>query len=314
MSLPADYLSYPMRRYGMDHDWYRWRSHPATTSAVWPNGAKVAVWICVSIEFFPLNPSGKPLRAPGSMVTPYPDLRHYTTRDYGNRVAVHRLLRLFRELGITASFAVNSAVAVRYPYLIGELVSAGHEIIAHGVDMDRLHHEGLGPQEESALIDESLTTLESLSGRRPSGWLSPARLESSRTPALLAARGLSYFCDFANDELPYDFMTESGPLIAMPLSHELSDRQLLIDYHHSDDEYVEQVLAQYDRLLLETDAGGCRALSLPLTPYITGLPYRIGALRRLLDALRQRPGAWFATGDALLDAWVACTKENRRSR
>jgi allantoinase len=180
------------------------------------------------------------------MVTPYPDLRHYTTRDYGNRVGVYRLLRLFRDLGVQTSFAVNAAVAERYPQLVEDVLAGQHELIAHGVDMDRLHHGGLSDADEGALIDQSLAALQRLSGRRPRGWLSPARSESAQTPQLLAERGVEYLCDFVNDELPYPFRTTAGELTAMPLSFELSDRQILIDYHHSEDEYAQQVLDQFE--------------------------------------------------------------------
>jgi len=312
MTLPDDYLVYPKRRYGMDHDWYDWRGQPDLPPIAWPNGAAVAVWLCVVLEFFPLNPDGKPFRAPGSMVTPYPDLRHYTTRDYGNRVAVYRLLRLFSDLNINASFAVNSAVAERYPSLLHEIIAGGHEVIAHGIDMDRLHHEGLSCQEEGDLIYSALSVLESFTGARPQGWLSPARLESTRTPALLAARGIQYFCDFANDEMPYEFRTESGNLTAMPFSHELSDRQILIDNHHSEDEYVEQIVDSFDRLLQESQSAGRRVLSLPLTPYIVGLPYRIAAIRRVLTVLRERSKVWFTGADALHAAWMAHNPRNSR--
>jgi hypothetical protein len=45
-------------------------------------------------------------------------------------------------------------------------------------------------------------------------------------------------------------------------------------------------------------------LSLHITPYIMGLPYRIGAFEALLAALKAR-GAWFATGGAIVDVWDA---------
>ncbi len=63
------------------------------------------------LEFFPLNPSGVPFKHPGAMATPYPDLRHYTVRDYGNRVGVYRILESLGD--IQAGFAVNAAVAER---------------------------------------------------------------------------------------------------------------------------------------------------------------------------------------------------------
>ncbi|MCC7198944.1 MAG: polysaccharide deacetylase, partial [Gammaproteobacteria bacterium] len=60
MTLPSDYLEYPRRRYDMDNDWYRWRPHFAIPAQPWPNGARVALWLSTSLEFFPLNPTGKP--------------------------------------------------------------------------------------------------------------------------------------------------------------------------------------------------------------------------------------------------------------
>jgi allantoinase len=123
---------------------------------VWPHQAKVALMITIPVEFFPLNPVGKPFKAPGSMVTAYPDFRHYTTRDYGNRVGIFRLLKVLDEFNLKANFAVNSEVASRYPALIEEILKNGHEIIAHGVDMDELHYGGMDSAHEAYLVEKSL--------------------------------------------------------------------------------------------------------------------------------------------------------------
>ena len=45
------------------------------------------------------RPTRKPVKLPGSMTMPYPDLRHYTLRDYGNRVGAFRLLDRFADAG-----------------------------------------------------------------------------------------------------------------------------------------------------------------------------------------------------------------------
>ena len=42
MTLPQDYLEYPLRRHGMDHDWYPWRNHFSIPAHAWPNGARLA--------------------------------------------------------------------------------------------------------------------------------------------------------------------------------------------------------------------------------------------------------------------------------
>ena len=86
MSLDPSYLKYEKRRYGMDHDRYDWSMLGNRNPVTWPGGARLAVWINVAVQFFPLNQSGKPFAPPGGMSTAYPDLRHFTLREYGNRI------------------------------------------------------------------------------------------------------------------------------------------------------------------------------------------------------------------------------------
>ncbi len=269
----------------------------------WPGGGTVAVWVCVSLEWFPLTPSDTPFRAPGHMVTPYPDYRHYTSRDYGTRLGVYRLLDALAGAGVVASFATNAAVAERCPALIADLVDAGHEIIAHSTDMNGTIATGLPIADERALIAASLDTLERVAGARPRGWLSIARSQSWHTPDLLREAGLLYCCDWVNDELPYRF---ANGLIDLPLNHELSDRQVVAVQQQSADSYAEQMRDAFDWLAGEArTSGGGRMLPLHLTPYIMGLPYRIGALEELLADLAGRPEAWFARGDRIVDEWAA---------
>ncbi|MEP3759842.1 MAG: polysaccharide deacetylase family protein, partial [Marinomonas sp.] len=134
-NLPDSYTQYPKRREGYDHDLYEWSNIHTRAPFQWPDGKRVAVWLCVSLEWFPITPDG-PFKAPGHMVTPYPDYRHYTARDYGNRVGVFRMLDAFETAGVTASFAANAAIAERYPELIEAIQAEGHEIIAHSTDMN----------------------------------------------------------------------------------------------------------------------------------------------------------------------------------
>ena len=49
------------------------------------------VWVSFDIDG--LDPSlcpGTGTPVPGGMTMPYPDLRHYSLRDYGNRVGIYR--------------------------------------------------------------------------------------------------------------------------------------------------------------------------------------------------------------------------------
>lgn len=300
LTLEPAYLEYPGRRRGYDHDLYPWSSLQDRRPVHWPGGAPVAVWVCVSLEYFPMVPADTPFRAPGHMQTPYPDYRHYTARDYGTRVGIYRLLDALAAAGATASMATNSAIADHAPPLLADLVAAGHEIIAHSTDMNGTIASRLAEEEERALIAESLDRLERATGTRPQGWLSIARSQSWDTPRLLQQAGVRYCCDWVNDELPWRF---ANGLINLPLNHELSDRQVISVQQNSADSYAEQLLDAFDWLANEArEQGGGRMLPIHLTPYISGLPYRIGAIEHLLAGLQAR-GAWFATGAEILDAW-----------
>ncbi len=299
MALEQSYLEYPKRRYGMDNDFYEWSNMFARKPIKWSNGAKIAVWIVTSLEFFPLNPSGVPFKAPGSMVTPYPDYRHYTTRDYGNRVGVFRIMKSLEKFGLRGSYAVNSRVAERYPFLIEEINRRNGEIIAHGVDMDTLHYGGQDVKIEREQVRESLTKLREISGQKVLGWLSPAKSESMNTLQLIENEGVEYVCDWVNDDLPYKMKV--GNLHSMPLSTELSDRQIITDYKHSEAEYAVQIKDAFDCLYGETERFGGRVLALSLNPYIIGLPYRIKALEEVLKYITSHEGVWSASGEEILN-------------
>jgi hypothetical protein len=302
MTLDPAYLDYPYRRLGYDHDLYSWSALHERAPVQWPDGKSVALWVCVSLEWFPITPSDTPFRAPGHMQTAYPDYRHYTARDYGNRVGVYRLLDAFAKAGVRASFATNAAIATRYPALVRDIVAAGHEIIAHSTDMNGTIASGMPEEAERALIAASLDGLEAATGTRPAGWLSIARSQSWNSAQLLHEAGVRYCCDWVNDELPYRF---NNGLINLPLNHELSDRQIITVQQQSADSYVISMRDAFDWLAGEAARFGGRMLPLHITPYIIGLPYRIVAFEALLADLSARGECWSATGGEIVAAWEA---------
>ncbi|MFV8819349.1 polysaccharide deacetylase family protein [Haliea sp. E17] len=306
MSLDREHLEYPMRRYGMDHDRYQWSMLSERPPIRWPDGKPLALWVNVCLQFFPLNQQGKPFPVPGGMTMPYPDLRHFTLRDYGNRVGIYRILRALDQYGVRASFAVNSALAERAPQLLRTLAARGDEFVAHGVHMDALHYGGQAEAEERELVARCLDTLRKASGQAVTGWLSPARNESERTPELLREHGIEYFCDWVNDDMPYPFHTAGGDLWAMPLSTELEDRFVLMNNLHSEQSWLEQVSDACDFLLQEAqDSGSGRILALNIHPWLLGQPHRIGKLEQALQRITGKAGVWSAPPGEILAAFSA---------
>jgi allantoinase len=303
MSLSKEHFEFPLRRYGMDHDRYDWSMLPARKPVQWPNGARVALWVVPALEWFPLDMKGVPFKPPGAMQTAYPDLRHYTLRDYGNRVGIFRIMQALDAHGIRASVAINAAVALRYPSLMRECTQRGWEVIANGQDMDHLHHAALPIDDERKLIKHTLDVLRKASGQAVRGWLSPAKSESAATLDLLGDAGLDYVCDWVNDDMPYAMRTSSGAFHAMPHPIDIDDTTILVQNHHSEDDFRDQLCDQFDVLYRESATQGGRVMAVSLHPWVIGQPYRIGALEEALRHIMGHTGVWAATGAEILDAW-----------
>jgi allantoinase len=303
MSLPKDYLDYPLRRYGMDHERYDWSMLPQRAGVAWPGGARIALWVVPALEWFPLDMKGQPFKPPGAMQTAYPDFRHYTLRDYGNRVGIYRIMQALERHGIRATAAVNAAVAVRYPHLIQACRKRGWEIMAKGLDMDHLHHGGLSADEERQWIGQAMTILRQATGGAVRGWLSPAKSESFQTLDLLAEAGLDYVCDWVNDDMPYAMRTSHGPLHAMPHPIDIDDHTILVQNHHTEDDFRDALIDQFDLLYREATPDNGRVMAIALHPWVIGQPYRIGALEQALAHIMSHTGVWAATGSEILDAW-----------
>lgn len=301
MALPEDYLEYPKRAYGMDQGLYPWRPSADRPRIEWPGGRALAVMVVVPIEHHGLTPPGKPFKHPGAMVTPYPDLRHYTTRDYGNRVGVFRILDALKAAGLKATVPVNAGQLERLKPLIEAVVADGHEIAAYGLSTEHIHWGGLERETEVAWIAEVRARFDA-AGLKPRAWLSPARQQSFNTLEMIAAAGFDVCLDWEQDEVPVVMTTPAGEVSAVPLSNELDDRFLLIDKRHAEDVWAHQIVEASEYLKSDYDRFGGRVLGFTLTPYVSGQPFRIHALKTMLNALGGDPAVWNATASRIADA------------
>ena len=104
-----------------------------------------------------------------------------------------RVLDLFGETGVKATFFTLGWVAERHPALIRRIVDEGHEIASHGWDHDRVFTmtaEGFRADLKRARI-----ALEEASGHKVTGYRAPSFSIDQRTPwahQILAEEGYSY--------------------------------------------------------------------------------------------------------------------------
>lgn len=303
MSLPDDYIKYPHRKYGIDNDRYDWSILPERKPVAWPNEARVALWVVPVLEYFPLDGPRDPFIPPGGMTTPYPDIRAYTSRDFGSRVGAFRVFQALDKHDIKASVAFNSRIAQRYPFLLKEVIRRDWEVMAHGVDMGKLHHGELDIETERSQVMESISVLRKMSGQPVRGWISPARSESLNTLDLVAAEGIEYVTDWVNDDMPYPMRTEQGELHSMPHTHEISDQHIILHMSNTEQEFTEQVCDHFDVLYREAATQGGRIMTLTIHPWCSGQPHRIKALEDALAHIMGHDGVWSATGSEILAAF-----------
>jgi peptidoglycan/xylan/chitin deacetylase (PgdA/CDA1 family) len=165
----------------------------------WPNGKRLAFWVIPNIETFALDekmPEG------GANI---PNVFSWAKREYGNRVGVFRIMKVLSRYNIRATVAPNSEVCEAAPAIIEEALKLGWEFMGHGESNTRRLSDATSIDEERALIDRTLSRIETATGLRPRGWLGPGLQETWNTLDHLVAEGCLYVADWVNDDQPYLF-------------------------------------------------------------------------------------------------------------
>ena len=259
----------------------------------WPNGARLALWVIPNIEFFSLAE-----KIPASPTGKLPDVPTWSARDYGNRIGVFRFMEVFDRYGIRATVALNSDVCRYHPLIIEEGNKRRWEWMGHNMTNTRRlidYPEG----EEAGVIKTALETIAAASGKRPKGWLGSGLQETWNTLDHLAAEGVEYVCDWTNDDQPYVMTLDGGKRItSIPYSHDINDIPAFERHNRMADEFRQMICDQFDTLYREGAQSG-RVMAICLHPYLTGKPYRIGALDKALDYICRHDGVWLATGSEI---------------
>jgi peptidoglycan/xylan/chitin deacetylase (PgdA/CDA1 family) len=191
------------------------------------------------------------------------------------------------------------------PYLMDQISERKDNVICHGLNMDSIHHSGLSKQRETEIIKQALEQLATTVNTDINGWLSPAKNESPETLDLLAEQGISFVCDWVNDDMPYQLKTQTRPITAMPLSTELEDFFVIQQNFHSEQSWFEQVCDACDFLINEASEQGGRLLALNIHPWLMGQPHRIIFLEKLLEYLSSSNEIWSASANQIHAHWLS---------
>src|SRR5262245_3221932 len=272
---------------------------PGRPRIVWPEDARVALWIAPNVEFYELLPPDNPLFTAWSRVPVPPDVLGYGYRDFGNRVGFWRMLDVLDRHHVRATVSLNVAVLERLPEIAAAMAERDWAFMGHGLYNTRFLY-GMSREEERALYRDMRERVRRTTDRDLHGMFGPHASLSPHTIDLLAEEGFTYAADWLLDDQPFPIATASGPLVGVPYTFEINDGPLYLG-SYADDEFLQRCRDQFDVLYEEGRESG-RVMCIAMHPFLLGQPHRVEYLDEALSYVLGHDGVWQATGDEIA-AW-----------
>jgi peptidoglycan/xylan/chitin deacetylase (PgdA/CDA1 family) len=151
---------------------------------------------------------------------------------YAYKVGLPRLLDVFQQQKIKATFFWPSSEALRVPLLVKRCLDEGHEIACYGRAFEDL--AALNEVREREILQDAHHTLTKVAGVTPVGFRSPTSV-STKTYKILSELGYRYDSSNIDDDAPYSLNNDLnlGPdlppraaarnLVELPWSFDLRD-------------------------------------------------------------------------------------------
>lgn len=267
----------------------------------WPNGARVALWVCPNIEHYEFLPDPVRVRDPWPR-TPHPDVLGYGMKDYGNRVGLWRMFETMDHFGIRCTVSLNLANFEHYPEIFEACERRGWDYMCHGI-YNTQYLWGYPEDEERAFVADCVETFRRLTGRHLAGWFSPAASHTLNTPDLVAEAGIRYYCDFYHDDQPFPVRVRKGRLITVPYQMDLNDAVLTSGAGEGED-FLRMARDMFDTLYADGETSG-RVMCMAIHPYLMGRPHRHKYLAQAIEYVLSHSGVWAATGSEIADWYYA---------
>jgi peptidoglycan/xylan/chitin deacetylase (PgdA/CDA1 family) len=265
------------------------------TSFIWPRGKKIAVTVTVLLETWSEGKAAPYSIQTTSLRPGFVDYSGIAWGQYGGNEGIWRIMRILDRYGVPGTICPNAQGAKLYTKAIRQAVRAGHEIAGHGNFQDQLMVY-MEPEEERALIRQSLNLLEDVAGTRANGWCCPVLAWSSHTFDFLVQEGLTWHGEAKDFSMPRRIETQSGNLIALPVS-DFADNRVL---RSCPKDFYDVYKDTFDYLYLHEPMS---MLPIAMHCHWGGRPLMASMLYKLLAYFTQFPDVWFATNSEIA-RWV----------
>jgi peptidoglycan/xylan/chitin deacetylase (PgdA/CDA1 family) len=283
-------------------------------SFTWPNGAKLAVSVVLNVEEGaeqnirdgdkgpePLDELGaapkRPMRAHGNE----------SNYQYGVGAGWGRIVRVFDDFNVDCTVTAAALALERAPQIAEDIRARGWEVAAHGHRWS--HQYFMDEDKERAFIAAARQSIEASIGRAPKGWLS-RYLHTDNTRRLLAEEGFSYHMDDYSGDAPFWDLVETSdggrkPMVIVPYAIDTNDMKMWVAPSLQPWDWARYVIASFDWLKKEADAGHACMMSFGLHLRIIGRPGRMQALVDVLQHVCAHRDVWIASRGAIAAHFAA---------
>jgi allantoinase len=277
------------------YDYWPYEGRP---KIVWPGGKKLAFWIAPNIEYYEFTPPANPQRQPWPRGNP--DITGYSQRTWGNTIGHWRLMDLLDKYNMRGSISLSIGLIDHHPEIIEAVAARKWEFFSHGIYNTRFSY-GMDPEQELAVIADSIRSVEQATGQRIRGYLAPALTHTESTLDLIAANDFWYSCDLFQDDQPQPIKTKTGKLVSMPYSLEVNDVITYSAMGYTPDQYTEVLKRHFDQLLEEGQDSGT-VMCIPLHAYLVSQPHRLRAFEEALKHVASHSDdVWITTGQEIAE-------------
>jgi peptidoglycan/xylan/chitin deacetylase (PgdA/CDA1 family) len=261
----------------------------------WPNRARMAVVVTCLLETWSEGKWPPFSVQTTSLKSGTPDLAAAMWGKYGVKAGVWRLLRILDENKVPATFAANARALELDPRAAMQIVRSGHEIAAHSYTQDTILAY-LGADEERAVVRKTSQVIESVSGQKPKGWISPVLAFTERTQSIVAEEGFLWYGDHNNIDLPFCIAQGGRTVVALPHS-DFADHRVL---RANPRDWFEVYKDTFDYLYQNESTS---YLNVTVHCHFGGRPLMAAQIDRILKYIRGFPGVWLVRHDHLAQ-WV----------
>jgi peptidoglycan/xylan/chitin deacetylase (PgdA/CDA1 family) len=229
------------------------------------------------------------------------DLSNESMFEYGSRVGVWRLLRIFARHQVRATFFGCAVALERNPRVARAITEQGHDVCGHGYRWEEYFL--MDRDSERRAIHEAFASIKRTTGQEPLGWFIRNSPSENTRRLLVEHGGFVYDSNALNDDLPYYTMVDGKKWLVIPYSLVVNDIKFWRGGYMTGEDFFQAAREAFDTLY-EEGATTPKMMQVGLHCRIAGTPGRSNGLERFIEYAKGHSGVWWAGRSDVAKWWL----------